>query len=181
MPTLTPDELGAIRRHAVEEYPRESCGVIVARAGARRLLRCRNVQDELHAKDPARHPRDARTAYFIDPRDLLQIGRLESDGFTVAVIFHSHVDAGAYFSPTDRQQALLGGEPMYPDATWVVTSVVGGRAAAMAAFRWSPAARDFVAVDLTPDALAWQERAATAAGRAWQWLEHFVPRGKRVP
>ena len=181
MLTLAPAELEGIRRHAVEEYPRESCGVILARAGARRLLRCRNIQDELHAKDPVRHPRDARTAYFIDPRDLLQIGRLESEGFSVAVIFHSHVDAGAYFSPTDRQQALLGGEPMYPEATWVVTSVVVGRVEAMAAFRWSPAAGDFVAVDLTPGTSAWHARAAMAAGRAWQWLDHFVSRGKRVP
>jgi len=145
---LTATELAAVQRHAVEEYPRESCGVIVARDGERALLRCRNVQDDLHARDPERYPRDARTAYYIDPADLLRIGRLEADGYTIAVIYHSHVDAGAYFSETDRRQALVGDEPAYPAASYVVTSVVQGRVEAMAAFRWDPHRRDFAAVDL---------------------------------
>lgn len=145
---LAPEELEAIRRQASEEYPHESCGVIVAQGATRRLVPCRNAQNDLHAKDPVRHPRDARTAYYIDPADLLRIGRLESEGFTVAVIYHSHVDAGAYFSDTDRRQALIGDEPSYPGAAYVVTSVVGGRPEAVAAFRWSPARRDFVPVDL---------------------------------
>ena len=147
---LAPDERDAIQRQAVDEYPHESCGVIVVRGGERRLLRCRNVQNDLHARDPERHPRDARTAYYIDPQDLLKLGHLEEEGFGVAVIYHSHVDAGAYFSETDRRQALVGGEPAYPDAVYVVTSVVGGAVAAAAAFQWSAAARDFVAIDLDP-------------------------------
>ena len=152
---VTPAELQAIRAHAVQDYPSESCGVVLVREGERRLLRCRNAQNDLHAKDPARYPRDARTAYYIDPRDLLRIGDLERQGFAVAVIYHSHVDAGAYFSETDRRQALVVGEPAYPDATYLVTSVVEGRAEASAAFRWSAAQRDFVPVDLealTPNA-----------------------------
>lgn len=146
--TVTPEELEAIRRQAVEEYPHESCGVIVARGAERRLLPCRNIQDELHRKNPARHPRDARTAYYIDPQDLLRIGRLEDEGFTVAVIYHSHVDAGAYFSETDKRQALIGGEPTYPHAAYVVASVVEGRVEAVAAFRWDQGRRDFLPVTL---------------------------------
>jgi proteasome lid subunit RPN8/RPN11 len=148
--SLTAHELDAIQRQAVEEYPRESCGVVLARGAERRLLPCRNVQDDLHARDPARYPRDARTAYYIDPADLLRIGRLESDGFAVTVIYHSHVDTGAYFSETDRRQALVGGEPAYAAATYVVTSVVGGRVEAVAAFRWDAAARDFQPCPLAP-------------------------------
>jgi len=145
---LTATELDAVQRHAVEDYPRESCGVIVTRGAERRLVRCRNVQDDLHARDPERYPRDARTAYYIDPQDLLRIGRLEGEGYAVAVIYHSHVDAGAYFSETDRRQALVGDEPAYPGATYVVTSAVQGRVAAMAAFQWDSHRRDFIAVDL---------------------------------
>ena len=124
----------------------------VARGEDRRLLRCRNIQNELHARDPQRNPRTARTAYHIDPQDLLRIGRLESEGFAVAVIYHSHVDAGAYFSETDKRQALVAGEPAYPDATYVVTSVMNGHAAAVCAFRWNTPQRDFVPVDLGIDA-----------------------------
>jgi [CysO sulfur-carrier protein]-S-L-cysteine hydrolase len=141
---LTAVELETIRAQAVQEYPFESCGVVLRRGDERRLLRCRNAQNELHARDPARHPRDARTAYYIDPKDLLRIGDLEHQGFAVAVIYHSHIDAGAYFSETDRRQALVGGEPAYPGAVYVVTSVVSGVVDAVAAFRWDESRRDFV-------------------------------------
>jgi adenylyltransferase/sulfurtransferase len=144
---LTAGELEAITRQAVEEYPRESCGVLLVRGAERTLLRCRNDQDELHARDPERYPRDARTAYHIADADRLRMVRLEREGFVTAVIYHSHVDAGAYFSPTDRRQALLDGEPMYPDTTYVVVSVVNRRAEAVAAFRWDAGAGDFVPVE----------------------------------
>src|SRR5258705_12978581 len=105
------------------------------RGDERRLLRCRNAQNELHARDPQRYPRDARTAYYIDPKDLLRIGDLERDGFDVDVIYHSHIDAGAYFSETDRRQALFGGLPAYPAALYVVTSGVTCSEDALASYR----------------------------------------------
>lgn len=148
---LTPTEQDAIGAQAVEEYPFESCGVILARGDERRLLRCRNAQNELHARDPGRYPRDARTAYYIDPKDLLRIGDLEREGFGVAVIYHSHVDAGAYFSDTDRRQATVEGEPTYPGTTYVVVAVHGGRAEDARAFRWDAARRDFAEVPLDVD------------------------------
>jgi proteasome lid subunit RPN8/RPN11 len=67
----------------------------------------------------------------------------------VAVIYHSHIDAGAYFSETDRRQAVIGGQPAYPAAVYVVTSVVAGRVEAVAAFRWDAERRDFVPVELS--------------------------------
>lgn len=149
---VTPAEAEQIQAHALREYPAESCGVIVTRGDERRLLACRNVQNELHARDPQRYPRDARTAYYIDPADLLRIGRLEGEGFSVAVIYHSHVDAGAYFSDTDRRNAMLGDEPCYPGATYVVTSVMQGSVDTMAAFRWDPARREFAGVELSEGA-----------------------------
>ena len=117
--------------------------MVLAREGERVLLPCRNAQNELHARDPERHPRDARTAYYIDPADLLRIGRLEGEGFAVAVIYHSHIDAGAYFSETDRRNAMLGDEPSYP--TDDLRRDVGRRRAAstpMAAFRWDGGASE---------------------------------------
>jgi len=144
---LTDEEWRRVRTQAEAEYPAECCGVLLLRQGSpseRVLMPCRNVQDELHAKDPARHPRNARTAYFIDPKDLLAIGRREEQGYGVAVIYHSHIDAGAYFSATDKQNALMNGEPAYPDATYVVVSVMGGKVADARAFAWDPPTHDFV-------------------------------------
>jgi proteasome lid subunit RPN8/RPN11 len=112
------------------------------------LMPCRNIQDELHDKDPQRHPRDSRTAYFIDPKDLLAIGRREGQGYRVATIYHSHIDTGAYFSPTDRQNALIDGEPAYPDAAYVVLSVVERRVVDAAAFVWDSDACEFVPTEL---------------------------------
>jgi proteasome lid subunit RPN8/RPN11 len=147
---LTPEEYARIQAQAIAEYPSECCGVVMERPGAqseRLLLTCRNIQNELHAKDPKRHPRDARTAYYIDPRDLIAMGRQEAQGFRVLTIYHSHIDAGAYFSPTDRHNALINGEPAYPDATYVVLSVVDRRVAETGVFRWDPALRDFATID----------------------------------
>jgi proteasome lid subunit RPN8/RPN11 len=144
---VTPEELAEIRRHAEAEYPSECCGVILLRGGGERvLMRCRNVQDALHRRDPVEHPRDSRTAYYIDPTDLLAVGRREADGYEVSVIYHSHCEAGAYFSDTDKRNALFGGEPAYPHVNYIVVSVVGGRVTAGAAFRWSPECRDFLPV-----------------------------------
>ncbi len=144
---LTPDEFGRVQAQALAEYPSECCGVLLERSAPapdRLLMPCRNIQNELHGKDPVRHPRDSRTAYFIDPKDLLSIGRREGQGYRVATIYHSHIDTGAYFSATDRQNALVNGEPAYPDAIYVVVSVVERRVVDAAAFVWDVAARDFV-------------------------------------
>jgi proteasome lid subunit RPN8/RPN11 len=159
---LTAEEYARVEAQAVAEYPAECCGVVLARAGGspdRLFLPCRNIQDELNRKDPERYPRDARTAYYIDPRDLLTIGRREAEGYRVATIYHSHIDTGAYFSETDKRNALVNGEPAYPDAVYVVVSVVGGRPAGANAFAWDPARRDFLPLDSTVPSPA--PRAAT--------------------
>jgi proteasome lid subunit RPN8/RPN11 len=151
---LTSDELERARAQAAAEYPAECCGVVLTRTGEppqRIFFPCRNVQDQLHARDPERHPRDARTAYYIDPRDLLSIGRREAEGYRVATIYHSHIDAGAYFSETDRRNALIDGDPAYPDAVYVVMSVVSGRVDDVKAYAWDPGRREFAVMPLSTE------------------------------
>ncbi|MBI3455879.1 MAG: M67 family metallopeptidase [Candidatus Rokubacteria bacterium] len=147
---LTEAELAAIRKQAEAEYPAECCGVLLVRGGlAERLLHpCRNIQNTLHAQDPARFPRDARTAYYIAHDDLIEISRKEIEGYRVHAIYHSHVDVGAYFSETDRRQALVDGQPAYPTAIYVVVAVNGGRAGEARAFRWGPCAGQFAEIPL---------------------------------
>jgi proteasome lid subunit RPN8/RPN11 len=148
---LTEAELAAIRRHAEADYPAECCGVVLARgdgARERRLHPCRNIQDALHAKDPERFPRGSRTAYYMAHEDLLEINRRQIAGYDVRVIYHSHIDAGAYFSETDRRQALVDGQPTYPGTTYVVVAVHDGRAGDARAFGWDGARGDFSEVPL---------------------------------
>jgi glutamate-1-semialdehyde 2,1-aminomutase len=144
---LRPDEFETIRRQAMAEYPHECCGVIVVRGDERRLIACRNIQDLQHARDPVTFPRTAANAYYMDPADVLRISRLLDEGWRLEVIYHSHPNAGAYFSETDRGQALMKGEPVYPQTTYVVVSVVGDAVQGAAAYRWNPAERLFRRVD----------------------------------
>ena len=64
------------------------------------------------------------------------------------MIYHSHIDAGAYFSETDRRNALVDGQPAYPGTTYIVVEVREGRAGDVRAFRWDEARRDFQEVTL---------------------------------
>jgi proteasome lid subunit RPN8/RPN11 len=149
---LADAELAAIRKHAEAEYPAECCGVVLVQPGAaeRRLHSCRNIQNALHARDPERFPRDARTAYYMAHEDLIEISRLESRGWAVHVIYHSHIDVGAYFSETDRRNALVDGQPAYPGAIYVVVGVNGGRAGEARAFCWASTRGEFVEIPLAP-------------------------------
>ena len=165
---ITADELAAIKRQAIAEYPNECCGVILVRGEERRHVPCRNVQDQMHARDPVTFPRTARNAYYMDPLDALRLNRLVDEGFAVAVIYHSHPNAGAYFSETDRGQALIKGEPAYPGAVYVVLSVVGRQVKAVAAYRWSVERRVFEradAGDLDPTELTTSRQLLAAAER----------------
>ena len=108
---ITSDELEAIKRHAIREYPNEACGVILTQGSRRQLVRLRNVQNELNAKDPDKYPRTAAQAYAVDAEILQLLNQVVDLGVTLSVIYHSHVDAqwhgtGAYFSETDKKNAL---------------------------------------------------------------------------
>jgi glutamate-1-semialdehyde 2,1-aminomutase len=177
---LTAEELAAIKRQALAEYPNECCGVILARGSERRLMPCRNIQDAKHQDDPVAFPRTARNAFYIDPRDVLAFTRRETEGFGVAVIYHSHPNAGAYLSATDIEQAAPRGEPHYPDATYVVVSVVGDEVPAAAAYRWSPTGRTFQRVD-DGQLLAQDRGGGPESSRLMAAAEGVIPGGVNSP
>jgi proteasome lid subunit RPN8/RPN11 len=147
-PRLTPEALAAIYEHARRDYPRECCGVVFGpRAGAvaDEARACRNIQDDLHAEDPAAHPRDARTAYQFEARDLLALSKSLRGDRPAKIIYHSHVDVGAYFSDTDQRDAQMDGEPTYP-VEYVVVDVQAEGAREARQFAWDPAGRQYVEV-----------------------------------
>jgi proteasome lid subunit RPN8/RPN11 len=103
--------LDAIYEHARQGYPEEVCGFIVGGDEARR---CENRQNALHAEDPVGFPRDARTAYNLGAKDLFFLDRSQKSERPVRIIYHSHVDVGAYFSAEDERAATSEGELLYP-------------------------------------------------------------------
>jgi len=136
--------------HARETYPAEACGIITGTSGGLTVLtRCRNVQDELHAEDPELHPRTSRDGFSVDPIEMLQIMRAARErGEDFKIIYHSHVDADAYFSEEDKRVATWEGEPTYPGVGYIVISVYGGEPKSANLFHWSEEKGDFEGVSL---------------------------------
>ena len=106
---IKPRIMDAIYRHALSEFPREACGIVIGKKGKlesfEQIFPCRNLQNEMHAKDPEKFPRTAETAYFLDPNDLFRIQKIARNlNMEMKTIYHSHVNVGAYFSEEDKKQ-----------------------------------------------------------------------------
>jgi proteasome lid subunit RPN8/RPN11 len=103
--------LEAMYTHAREGYPEEVCGFVLEGGEVRR---CENQQNKMHALDPESYPRTAAHAYFLGIKDLKFLDQSLKSERPVRVIYHSHVDVGAYFSDEDKRAAALDGELLYP-------------------------------------------------------------------
>jgi proteasome lid subunit RPN8/RPN11 len=135
--------LDAMHAHGREAHPDECCGAIVERNGADVVHRFTNIQNRLHAENPLETPRDAKTAYTPEPKELFAVIRDgEQPGACLKVFYHSHAVRGSYFSGEDRARAMFGDDPAYPDVTYVVVSDARERGEARA-FKWDEASHDF--------------------------------------
>lgn len=122
--------LDAIEAHALEAYPSECCGFIAGPAEdvslADEASREVNEADKFHALDPARFPRTSTTYFKINElRASRKFEAAEAAGRPIKVIYHSHCDAGAYFSHEDTATFSAEGQLMWP-CSFIVISVVGG-------------------------------------------------------
>jgi [CysO sulfur-carrier protein]-S-L-cysteine hydrolase len=132
-------------RHAEETYPSECCGFLLGASAAEAVdsfQRCVNQQDALHAQDPGRYPRTSRTAYTLSAQDIFFLDRSQRTPRPVRILYHSHNDTGAYFSPEDKAFALFAGEPAYP-VDYLVIDVRDGRSREARLFRFDRMHADF--------------------------------------
>jgi proteasome lid subunit RPN8/RPN11 len=144
--------LEEVHRHALESYPDECCGVVLSGDGEHHVRRVDNIQGRLHLEDPIRNPRDARVAYFMDPRQLYAVlSEAERPGRQILAFYHSHPEHAAYFSEEDRRRAMAWDEPAYPGAFYLVVSVLSGAVKDQIVVAWDPERRDFVEATLTID------------------------------
>ena len=144
---LTSASVQAVSEHAIEEYPGECCGIVTGTTAVQRVHRCRNRQDELHARDPRQHPRTSREAYDIDRAEMEAIFRDAAEkGEKIIAFYHSHIDCGAYFSSMDREVQTVFGEPEFPGAVHVVVSVQDRAVREISGYLWDEGKRDFVTV-----------------------------------
>jgi len=139
--TFTPEQVAQMTSHAREAYPRECIGAIVgAEAETAELIRLTNVQDQVHRDDPKRFTRDARTGYFVDPKEVFTlVSRAQKEGKRILAFYHSHPDHDCYFSQEDHAGAVMFGEPVYPDAVYIVISVKNGEVKKAVVFAWDGA------------------------------------------
>jgi proteasome lid subunit RPN8/RPN11 len=137
------DLLGPIYRAVEAAYPEEGCGFVIEAAdGALEVVPTTNRATQLHRMDPEAYPRDGRTYFEPDMKPWLRAVR---EGRTPRLIFHSHPDTGAYFSPTDRASAIVEGDggavlERHPGVVHLVVSVRGPMPAARVArlFEFAP-------------------------------------------
>ncbi|OZI65284.1 Mov34/MPN/PAD-1 family protein [Bordetella genomosp. 1] len=129
---LTQRALHEIYIHARRIYPRECCGFVLANASVKEGT---NIQDELHAADPHRYQRTAANGYTFSVADTVFLNCSFKTPNPVAVIYHSHPDAGAYFSREDVDKALYNGELLRP-VDYLVVDVAAGDVRGAKLFAW---------------------------------------------
>lgn len=150
---LSAEQFEEMSVHLRAAYPDEGCGLIVgpppggAADGVERmrLIPCRNMQNEMHARDPESYPRTARRAFLIDPFEMERIlQKAKKGGEVLRGIFHSHPDEDAYFSQEDKDAAVPFGDiPSFPEVEHIVVSVRKGEVREGKSFFWDPDQKDF--------------------------------------
>jgi len=139
---------------AAFERDEESCGLLLGPAAEPLLVDTvvpmENRANKLHQLDPETYPRTGRMYFDIDPMKFERSVREgEGNGRPVKVLYHSHLDVGAYFSDTDAQAATMGGEAPSYDLAYLVTSVRAGVVDDRKLFVWDVERKSFVETALT--------------------------------
>ncbi|MFD0201563.1 MULTISPECIES: EamA family transporter [Saccharothrix] len=115
--------LAEVYRHVLARYPSEACGFIRDSG----VKDCVNVIEDR----PGVYDRESRTGYAFGVDDLRELEDSFDGDDPVRVIYHSHPDAGAYFSDEDHRFAVYEGTPVYPVRHLVVDTsrdeVLGAR------------------------------------------------------
>ena len=145
--TIRRARLDAIVAQAEREFPNECCGFIIGNDSSEEVRPIANIQNRKHAEDPKAFPRDARTAFLMEPKEHLAVlNEIDRRKLGLKIVYHSHPDHDAYFSATDRAQACSfdPSQPDYPDTAYVVLSIRAAGFARAAAFVWDPRTGEFV-------------------------------------
>ena len=97
--------------------------------------------------DPTAKDRTAQTAFVISDKDLLELNQTLDDDIKPLIIYHSHPNGRAYFSDTDRNNAVdpWGSGPAYP-VQQIVIGINNDRIVEAKQFAWDTESEDFVEV-----------------------------------
>ena len=145
---ISAEILAVVYREARRAFPFECCGWLAGPAdgpAVDTVRPCENAQDS--GTHPTQAARGAETAYVITGSDLLSLNHSLDSDTPAKVIFHSHPNGRAYFSPTDREVATSpwGDGPAYP-VQQLVVGITESRVEEAALFAWSEDEGGFVQV-----------------------------------
>lgn len=143
--------MDAMIAQAEREFPFECCGFVIGNSTTEEVRPITNIQNRKHAEDPVGFPRDARTAFLMEPREHLAVmNEVDRRKLALRVVYHSHPDHDAYFSATDRAQACSfdPSEPDYPETIYIVLSIRSGKFVNAAAFAWDSEKKEFAEITL---------------------------------
>jgi proteasome lid subunit RPN8/RPN11 len=145
--------MAELEAHALSTYPSECCGFVSGPAAEPGKLdgyqREENEADKYHKLDPETFPRTSRTYFKINELRAAKAFDLgEKNGRPIKVIFHSHCDAGAYFSQEDAATFASENTLMWPCA-FIVVSVQAGQVAEKKLWVHVPGTNDFRESNLT--------------------------------
>ncbi len=153
--TISSAALRKVYDEAKAAYARdeESCGLLAGPAASPLLVDeivpMENRANKLHALDPETYPRTGRMYFDINPmRFQREIHERGEANRPVKVLYHSHLDVGAYFSETDASAATMGGDAPSYDLAYLVTSVRSGEVDDHKLFIWDASRRTFVETSL---------------------------------
>lgn len=144
---LSASLLQELHAHALETYPSECCGFVAGPSSeARRLTKSQrevNEADKFHKLDPVTFPRTSREYFKINElRAARAFEQADKAGEPIKVIYHSHCDAGAYFSAEDAATFAADNTLMWPCA-FIVVSVMQGKVSDTKLWVHAPGTNDF--------------------------------------
>ena len=127
---ITHQQVEAIRRHGVRDYPSECCGILLGRADGDRkevtevvpLQNLRRDPERAQALLPLEAPgsESERNRFLIDPKDQIRVEKdARARGLDVLGYYHSHPDHPARPSNYDRDHA-------WPWYSYVIISIERG-------------------------------------------------------
>jgi len=111
---LSRDGLNAIDKHALLNFPRECCGLLLGKFGGNVIEVKEVVEAENVLGSPVAFEADAELVFKT-------IKRAEKSGLDLVGIYHSHPNIAAYVSARDSEMMKL-----WPGVAWLIVSVVKG-------------------------------------------------------
>ncbi|UCF57199.1 MAG: M67 family metallopeptidase [Deltaproteobacteria bacterium] len=128
--TIEEQSWNHLLRHAVANYPKEACGILLSHSEKPRHI------TEVHPTKNAT-PENPATRYFVDPLEFLEVDKwAEERELDICGFYHSHPDHPSVPSEYDQKSAWEG-------YLYLIVSIKGGKFDEATAWIWHPDGKHF--------------------------------------